>query len=84
MASIDVELNIPDGLAEEARALGLLEPEALAAILREEVRKRRVEQLFQSADRLASSEGPPLTAAEIEAEIQAARTQRRNADAARG
>jgi hypothetical protein len=50
-------------------------------MIREEIRRRRVERLFAAADRLAAQENPPLTEAEVEAEIQAARAKRRAADA---
>ena len=44
-----------------------------------EVKRRRVTQLFDAADRLAAL--PPLTETEVEAEIQAARAERRVARA---
>ncbi|MBD0340358.1 MAG: hypothetical protein ICV61_05515, partial [Microcoleus sp. Co-bin12] len=47
------------------------------ALLREEIRRRRVNQLFEAADRLANLDVPPLTEAEVEAEIEAARRSRR-------
>jgi hypothetical protein len=77
MVSVELKLNLPDSLAREAEAKGLLTPEAIESLLREEVRRRRVEQLFEAADRLAASGDPPLTDAEVEAEIQAARRNRR-------
>ena len=46
---------------------------------REEVQRWCVDQLFQAADRLAAL--PPLTETEIEAEIQAARDERRSSRA---
>ena len=66
-----VTLTLPDNLAQEAEANGLLKPESLAALLREEIRRRRVNKLFAAADRLADI-GKPLTEAEVEAEIAAA------------
>lgn len=50
-------------------------------MLREELKRRRVEQLFAAADRLAAQELPSLTEAEVEQEIQAARAQRRPGNA---
>ena len=73
----EIKLSLPGSLAE-AEAGGLLRAEFLEAVLREEIRRRRVDQLFQAADRLAGI-GQPLTEAEVEAEIQAARQQRRRA-----
>ncbi len=68
-----LELILPDSLAREAEAAGLLTSQAIERLLREAVRRRRVEQFFDAADRLAALDLPPLTEDEIEAEIQAAR-----------
>ena len=46
-------------------------------MLRDELKRSRVEQLFAAADRLAAQDLPALTEAEVEQEIQAARAQRR-------
>ena len=75
MATVEFELVLPDQLAQEVEALGLLKPEALERLLREEIQRRRVGQLFDAADRLAALAEPPLNTAEVEAEIQAARTE---------
>lgn len=78
----EIKLSLPGSLAREAEAGGLLRAEFLEAVLREEIRRRRVDQLFRAADRLAGI-GQPLTEAEVEAEIQAARQQRPRAHARR-
>ena len=75
--STELKLTLPDNLAREAEASGLLTPEAIEALLREEIRRRRVNQLFSAADRLANLDVPPLTESEVEAEIEAARRLRR-------
>lgn len=76
---LELKLKLPDSLVREAEASGLLTPHGLEALLREEVQRRRVTQLFDAADRLAAL--PPLTETEVEAEIQAARAERRVARA---
>jgi hypothetical protein len=81
MGTIDVKFALPDDVAREAEALGLLKPEALQRLLREEIQRRRVGELFQAADQLAALAQPPLTATEVEAEIHAARSGRRAAHA---
>jgi hypothetical protein len=83
MAQVELKLTLPDALAREAEAAGLLSPEAIERMLREEMRRRRADQLFDAADRLAALEMPMLTEAQVEAEIQAARAQRRASDAGR-
>ena len=50
MASIELKLTLPESLAEEARASGLLDPSALADLLRVELRRRREDRLFAAAD----------------------------------
>jgi hypothetical protein len=75
--SVEVTLALPEQLARKAEANGLLEPEAVERMLREEMCRRRVGELFDAADRLAALPEPPLTDAEVLAEIQAARAERR-------
>jgi hypothetical protein len=77
-----VVLTLPDNLAQEAEANGLLRPESIAALLRAEIRRRRVNRLFAAADRLAELD-QPFTEAEIEAEITMARKARHSSDASR-
>jgi hypothetical protein len=73
---LEIRLNLPDSLAREARNSGLLDPAALEILLREELRRRRIDGLFQTADRLASLPLAPLTDEEVESEIHAVRAQR--------
>lgn len=75
--STELKLTLPDNLAREAEASGLLTAEAIEALLREEIRRRRVEQLFSAADRLANLDMRPLTQSEVEAEIDTIRRSRR-------
>ena len=84
MAALELELNLPDSLAREAEAEGLLTPEAIASLLSEELRRRRVDHLFTTADRLADSASSLLNEEEIEAEIMASRQERRAPHASRG
>ena len=81
MTQLELKLALPDNLAREAEAAGLLTPEAIERLLREEVRRRRVDRLFKAADRLAALDIPTLTEAEVEAEIRAARAERRSSRA---
>ena len=72
----EILLTLPDNLAREAEANGLLRSEFIASLLRTEIRRRRVNKLFAAADRLADLD-EPLTDVEIEAEIKASRRERR-------
>ena len=46
MAAREIGLTLPDSLAREAEARGLVTPEVLERLLRDELRRRRVDQLF--------------------------------------
>lgn len=72
-----ITLSLPDTLAQEARAAGLLTPQALEAMLRERLRNQRVGELFAAMDKMAALGGTPMTEQEIQAEIEAARAERR-------
>ena len=76
MTTLELTLNLPDGLAKEAQDAGLLTPEAIEQMLKRELKRRAGELLLESARALQAVQ-PPLTEAQIEAEIDAARAQRR-------
>lgn len=78
---LDLTLTLPPSLAREAEARGLLTSPILEALLRAEVQRRRVDLLFDAAERLATLPLAPLTEAEVEAEIHAARAARRTSRA---
>jgi hypothetical protein len=80
---LEIKLHLPGDVAREAATQGLLEAESLEGLLREELKGRRVDQLFATADRLAALPLPPLTETELNSEIQAARAQRRRPHARR-
>lgn len=82
MSTVELKLVLPDSLAREAEGSGLLTPESIEALLRAEIRRRRVDKLFAAADRLGELE-VSLTEAEIEAEIAAVRQCRRSPDESR-
>ena len=77
MTALTIEL--PDQLAEEAKEAGLLAPEEIEAMLRERLRKRGVDELFEMADRLAAVDLPPMSEEEVQAEVDAVRAKRRRA-----
>ena len=41
MTTLELKLNLPDRLAREAQAAGLLTPEALSQMLKDAMRRRR-------------------------------------------
>ena len=78
MTTLELKLNLPDGLAKEAASMGLLDPDNLEALLREAVRNRRIAKLTEARKKIAAAGIPPMTMEEIQAEIDADRTERRN------
>ena len=75
MATLTIDL--PDKLAEEARDAGLFAPGAIETMLRESLRRRAADGLFEAADKLAGAKFPTMTMAEIQEEVNAVRSQRR-------
>ena len=79
MTRVNVEIELPDTLATQAKKAGLLEPEAVERMVREALLARRVEDLAQVRDALAANPLPPMTPDEIQAEIEAYRAEVRRA-----
>ncbi len=79
MALQPVTLQLPDDLIKRAQAAGLFAPERAEDLFRRELeRQGKVARFFEIADRLVQlNQTDPLTPEEIEAEIQAARAERR-------
>ena len=77
MTKLQVNLELPDPLAKAAETMGLLEPQALQALLREAVRNRRIARLAEARRKIAAAGIPPMTMEEIQAEIEAYRAERR-------
>jgi hypothetical protein len=73
----EVVLTLPDDLATEAKEMGLFSPTLAASLFRAELRRRKVNKFFETADRLAELGGEPMSDDEINAEIAAARAERR-------
>ncbi|MBP8295524.1 MAG: hypothetical protein KAX84_05405 [Burkholderiales bacterium] len=74
-----VQITLPDQLAQEAQRAGLLTPERIERVLREELRAERIERLKQVHAKLAAEPLPPMTSEEIQAEIDAYRAETRRA-----
>ena len=74
-----VQITIPDALAKEAAADGLLEPDALDSLLRERLAAVRVGKMQALRQKMVPADMPPMTAEEIDSEIKAYRAERRRA-----
>jgi hypothetical protein len=76
MTTLEVKLNLPDRLAREAQAAGLLTPEALAQLLSDAMRRRAAQTLLAGAARASAAGERPLSMEEIQAEVDAVRRAR--------
>lgn len=77
MISINLTIDLPDMLAHDAQEAGLLTSQSSADLLSAEPRCQRIDRLFAVAEQLANQDAPVMNAAEIEAEIEASRPERR-------
>jgi hypothetical protein len=73
----ELTVKLPDELAKQIRAAGLLDEAAVETLFREALRKQAVGELFSAPDEIEAAKLPPMTEEEIQAEIDAARADRR-------
>jgi hypothetical protein len=73
-----VQLELPDATVQAAREAGLLTPQALDRLLNAALeRQRAANSLLSIADRVAAANIEPMSMQEINAEVKAARQERR-------
>lgn len=77
MTTLELKLNLPDRLAREAQAAGLLTPEALAQLLKDAMRRRAGQALLAGAARATAAGSKPMSMKEIQAEVNAVRRTRK-------
>jgi hypothetical protein len=78
LMSVTVQLDLPEGLARQAREMGLLESPRLADLVADEVRRRVAGQrLTKALNEIREAPGESLTMDEINSEIKASRAKRR-------
>jgi cytochrome P450 len=82
MTTVEVTLNLPDQLAQEAQRAGLLSAEAISRLIEEAVRREAGKRLVDAMARLREASVPPLTEEEIAEEVAAVPAARRAARAA--
>lgn len=83
MTTLEIKLSLPDQVARQARAVGILTPEGIEGLVREAIRKEAAQQLLEIGRRLRESGPPQITAAELEEELRAVRAELREARAPR-
>ena len=78
MTTLELKLNLPDRLVQDAAQMGLLSPESLQTLLREAVRNRRIAQMALARQRVAEAGIVPMSLDEIQEEVDAVRAERGN------
>lgn len=78
MTTLELKLNLPDRLAREVQAAGLLTPEALTDLLKDAMRRRAAQALLAGAERASKAGSKPLSMDEIQAEVNAVRRARKS------
>jgi len=79
-----VTVSLPDELAQQAEAAGLLSSAAVATMLREQLRRSAGQHLRELLDRMPREELTPAIEQEIVAEVRAYRAERRRKPDANG
>jgi hypothetical protein len=73
-----IQIELPEATAQAARAAGLLTPQALDRLLNDALRRQgAANSLLSIADRVAAAGIEPMSMDEINAEVKAARAERR-------
>lgn len=73
-----IQIELPDATAQAARDAGLLTTQAMERLLNDAIRRRQAaDALLSIADRVDQAGIPALTMQEINAEIKAARAERK-------
>ena len=82
--SITVHLDLPEALAEKARAEGLLQGPRLAALLEEEVERAKLaRETIAMLDEIRSQPGEPMSMEEIQKIVDEVRAERARREAGR-
>ena len=79
MTTLEVKLDLPDRLARDALAAGLLTPNALSQLIKDAIQRRAAQKLLAGAAKATKAGSKPLSMKEIQAEVNAVRKERRAA-----
>ncbi len=83
MTELELKLSLPDQIASQARAAGLLTSESIEPLVRQAIRKAAIQRFTEIGERLRESGGVQITPAELETELKAVRAELREAGARR-
>ncbi len=83
MTELELKLSLPDQLANQAKAAGLLTSESIERLVRDAIRKAAAQRLVEFAKRLRELGTPEVAEADLEAELKAVRAELREVRARR-
>ena len=78
MTRLELQLDLPDQLAREVQAAGLLTPKALRSLLKDAMQRRAAQELLAGAERASQSGGKPMSMRRIQDEVDAVRRVKRD------
>jgi hypothetical protein len=78
MTTLEVQLNLPDQIAQEAKRAGLLNSRAIERLIEEAVRREAGKQLLEAMQWLRDANVPPLSEEEVAEQVKAARAARKD------
>jgi hypothetical protein len=74
-----IQIELPDATANAARDAGLLTPQALERLINDALRRKQAaDSLLSIAGRVAAAGIPQMSMEEINAEVKAARAERKH------
>lgn len=76
MTTLEIKLDLPDRMAREVEAAGLLTPKALRELLKDAMRRRAAQTLLNGAARATEAGSKALSMKEIQVEVAAVRRDR--------
>lgn len=77
MTTLELKLNLPDELAQRAQSAGLLTPEAIESMLREQLQRQSGEQLRATWAHMPREELTPEIEQEIVEAVREVRVEQR-------
>ena len=75
---INVQIPLPEGLARDAEAAGLLNTRALRTLLREGIRRKAAQKLLAGAAKASAANSQEMSLEDIQREVANVRNARRN------
>jgi hypothetical protein len=82
--SITIHVDLPEEVAREAKANGLLDTQSMTELLSTELRRRKAAaELSNVLDEIRQQSGNAMTSDEIQAEVNAVRARKRAREAGR-